>query len=201
MAQYQHARLRAMLLALLHTLGKKACKTKIVKLVYLTDERNYQLRGETITGLEYIRERGGPNERDNRIVRMLDRLVQDGELTEEICVQPVGGVHRYGTSRNLDISTLPLSSDDWIEIQTSVHKYGHMKTEGIVRKSRNTISFQNAREYETLQLFQDQALRITDEDIANDPLLRTAVQAREADTGERITLDDLRGYVGEPTQL
>lgn len=202
MAQYQHARLRAMLLALLHTLGKKSCKTRIVKLVYLTDERNYQLRGETITGLEYIRERGGPNDRGNRIVRMLDRLVKDGELTEEVSVQPVGKViHRYRTYKNLDVSTLPLSGDDWIEIQTAVHKYGQMKTEDIVRVTKNTIPVQNSWEYETLQLCEDKTLRITDEDIANDPLLQIAIQAKTADTGDRITLDDLRGHVGEPAQL
>lgn len=202
MAQHKHARLRAVLLALLHTLGKKACKTKIVNLVYLTDEANYRLRGETITGLEYIRERGGPNAGGNRIVRMLDRLVKDGEITEEVSAQPGGKViHRYRTSRNLDVSTLPLSSDDWIEIQTVVHKYGHMNAEDIARESKNTILVQNAREYETLQLCKDQALRMTDEDIANDPLLRIAVQARADDTGGRITLDTLRGQVGEPTQL
>ena len=202
MAQHQHARLRAALLALLHTLGKKAGKTKIVKLVYLTDEANYRLRGETITGLEYIRERGGPNDLGNRIVRMLDHLVKDGELTEEASVQPGGkATHRYQTSSDLDVSTLPLSGDDWIEIQTAVHKYGRMSVEDIVRESRNSIPVQNARECETLQLCQDQKLRITDEDIANDPLLLTAVQARAADTGDRITLDDLRGHVGEPTKI
>ncbi len=200
MAQYQHVRLRAMLLALVHTLGKKSCKTKIVNLVYLTDERNYQLRGETITGLEYIRERGCPNALRNGIVRMLNHLVKDGEITEEICVQP-GGVHRYRTSRNLDVSTLPLSGDDWIEIQTAIHKYGRMNTEDIVRESKNTIPVQNAREYETLQLCPDQSLRITDEEIANDPLLRIAIQAKTADTGDRITLGKLRGYVGESAQL
>ena len=201
MAQYQHARLRAMLLALAHTLGKKACKTKIVNLVYLTDEANYRLRGETITCLEYIHECGRPKALGNGIVRMLDHLVKDGEIAEEISVQPGGGVHRYGTSKNFDVSTLPLSGDDWIEIQTAVHKYGRMSAEDIVRESRNSIPVQNAREYETLQLCQDQNLRITDEDIANDPLLLAAVQARAADTGERITLDDLRGRVGEPTQI
>lgn len=200
MAQHQHARLRAALLALVHTLGKKACKTTIANLVYLTDERNYQLRGETITGLEYIRERGGPNALGNGIVRMLDHLVKDGEITQEISIQ-LGGVHRYRTSRNLDVSTLPLSGDDWIEIQTAIHKYGRMNTEDIVRESKNTIPVQNAREYETLQLCQDQSLRITDEEIANDPLLRIAIQAKTADTGDRITLGKLRGYVGESAQL
>ena len=201
MAQYQHARLKAVLLTLVYALGKKACKTKIVNLVYLTDEANYRLRGETITGLEYIHECGSPKALGNRIVRMLDHLVKDGEIAEEISVQPGCGVHRYGTSKNLDVSTLPLSGDDWIEIQTAVHKYGRMSAEDIVRESRNSIPVQNAREYETLQLCQDQNLRITDEDIANDPLLLTAVQARAVDTGERITLDDLRGHVGEPTQI
>ncbi|MCY4654330.1 MAG: DUF4065 domain-containing protein [Dehalococcoidia bacterium] len=198
MAQYQYARLRATLLALLHALGKKARRTKIVNLVYLIDAGNYRMRGETITGLEYIRERGGPNAVGNSIVRMLDRLVKDSELTEEICVQTDVGVHRYRTSRNLDVSTLPLSGDDWIEIQTSIHKYGRMNTEEIVRESRNTIPVQNAREYETLQLCQDQSLHITDGDIANDPLLRIAIQAKTADAGGRITLDDLRGHIGEP---
>ena len=200
MAQYQHARLRAALLALMHTLGKKTCKTKIVKLVFLTDAANYRLRGETITGLEYIRERGGPNALGNRIVRMLHHLVRDGELTEDAYVQPGGkAIHRYQTFRDLDLSTLPLSGDDWIEIQTAVHKYGHMSTEDIVRVSKSDIPVQNARECDTLRLRQDQNLRITDEDIANDPLLRMAVRAKASDTGERITLDTLRGHVGEPT--
>ena len=199
MAQYQYARLRAALLALLYSLGKKACKTKIVNLVYLTDDRNYQLRGETITGLEYIRERGNPKALDNGIVRMLDHLVKDGEIAEEVSMKPGGGVHRYGTSTNLDVSTLPLSGDDWIEIQTAVHKYGRMSAEDIARESRNSIPVQNARECEMLQLCEDQALHITDEDIAKDPLLRIAVQAKAADTGERITLGTLRGHVGEPT--
>ena len=201
MAQNQHARLRATLLALLHTLGDKACKTSVVNLVYLADERNYQLRGETITGLEYIRERGGPTAVGNSIVQMLDLLVKDGVITEEICVQTGGDAHEYRTSRNLNVSTLPLSGDDWIEVQTAVHKYGRLNTAEIVRESKNTLPVRNAREHETLQFCADQNLRITDEDIANDPLLQIAIQAKTADSGGRITLDEMRGCVGEPAQL
>ena len=74
MSRHQHPRLPAALLALLHTLGENASATKIINLLYLTDEANSRLRGQTITGIEYIRDSRGPNAKNNRVAQTLRTL-------------------------------------------------------------------------------------------------------------------------------
>lgn len=199
MSRHQHPRLPATLLALLHTLGENASATKIINLLYLTDEANSRLRGQTITGIEYIRDSRGPNARNNRVAQTLERLASEGQITRE--VSPLPDENLYRTPRNLDISALPLSGDHWTEIQTAVHNYGHMSAKDLTTASKKTAPFQNPQISDALNLRQDPTLRITQKDIANDPLLRTAIQAKAADTGQRITLNQLRGSVGEPAHI
>ena len=105
----------------------------------------------------------------------------------------------YQTTDLSDHSSLSLSSDDWIEIQTAVHKYGSMTTAQIVMESKSTAPMQNARrQYQRLKLQQDPSLMLTDEEIADDPLLQEAIDAMLSDNDQGITLEELRESIGQP---
>ena len=175
----QRSQAKAVLQGLLFTLGKIVYRTKLVKLTYLADEANYRFRGKTLTGLDYIWDNYGPNAEDNEIVVTLGELVRDGLVNMVEQPLPFGGgmTYRYEITDRLDPSDLPLSSDDWIEIHTAVHKYGKMNTRKIVRASKVTAPMKDAHQYGQLELQQDPSLSLTDEEIANDPFLREAFDA------------------------
>ena len=71
-------RTEAVLQGLLFALDKEVHRTKLVKLTYLLDEASYRLRGQTMTGLDYMWDRYGPNAADNAIVRSLNGQVSRG---------------------------------------------------------------------------------------------------------------------------
>ena len=170
-------------------------------LTYLIDEANYRFRGETVTGLSYWWDHCGPNSVGNEVVRLLEELVDDGLVTMTVHSVPQGGeAYGYQITDDSDPSSLSLSSDDWIEIQTAVHKYGGMTTAQMVKESKSTAPMQNARrQYERLNLQQDPSLILTDKEIANDPLLQEAIDVMLSDTGEGITLEELPEGIGQPT--
>ena len=108
---------------------------------------------------------------------------------------------RYKLTGPLDPSDLPLSSDDWIEICTAVHKYGAMNRDDITRAAKSTKSMKEARQYGLLYMEQDPSLILTDEEIANDPFLQEALSVAKSDATEYITLEELRESIGESTHL
>ena len=154
-----------------------------------------------MTGLSYWWDHCGPNSVGNEVVRLLEELVDDGLVTMTVHSVPQGGeAYGYQITDDSDPSSLSLSSDDWIEIQTAVHKYGGMTTAQMVKESKSTAPMQNARrQYERLNLQQDPSLILTDKEIANDPLLQEAIDVMLSDTGEGITLEELPEGIGQPT--
>ena len=191
---------KAVLQGLLQALGGRVFRTKLISLTYLVDEANYRFRGETVTGLSYWREHCGVNSVDNEIVRLLEELVDDGLVTMTVHSMPQGGkAYGYQTTDRSDPASLSLSSDDWVEVQTAVHRYGGMTTAQIVKLSKSTAPMQNARrQYERLNLQQDPSLTLTDEEIADDPLLQEAIDAMLSDNDQGITLEELRESIGQP---
>ena len=196
-----HNRPKAVLLGLLQALGGRVFRTDLINLMYLMDEANYRLRGETVTGLSYWLDYCGPNAVDDGIVRLLEELVDVGLITMTVHSTPHDSeAYGYEINSRSDPSDLPLSGDDWIEIQTAVHKYGDMTTVQIVKASKSTAPMQNAsHQFERLKLQQDPSLVLTSEDIADDPLLREAIDAMLSDTGEGIALEELQESIGQPT--
>ncbi len=192
---------KVVLVGLLQALGGRVFRTDLINLMYLMDEANCRFRGETVTGLSYWLDFCGPNAVDDGIVRLLEELVDIGLVTMTIHSTPQGGeAYGYEINSRLDPSHLPLSGDDWIEIQTAVHNYGDMTTVQIVKASRSTAPMQSAsHQFERLNLQQDPSLVLTSDDIADDPLLREAVDAMLSDTGEGIALEELQESIGQPT--
>ena len=196
------SRPKAVLLGLLLALGKDVYRTKFVKLTYLMDEANYRFRGESLTGFRYIWDHYGPNAANNAISDYLDLLVEDGLVRKDSHMLSENRIgFRYKLTGPLDPSDLPLSSDDWIEICTAVHKYGAMNRDDITRAAKSTKSMKEARQYGLLYMEQDPSLILTDEEIANDPFLQEALSVAKSDATEYITLEELRESIGESTHL
>ena len=152
------SRPKAVLLGLLLALGKDVYRTKFVKLTYLMDEANYRFRGESLTGFRYIWDHYGPNAANNAISDYLDLLVEDGLVRKDSHMLSENRIgFRYKLTGPLDPSDLPLSSDDWIEICTAVHKYGAMNRDDITRAAKSTKSMKEARQYGLLYMEHDLA--------------------------------------------
>ena len=190
---HDERKLQAVLLGILHILGKGSYHTKLVKMVYFVDEANSRLCGETVTGLTYIWDSYGPNAENNEIVKTLDDLEYAGVLDSMLHLYPNAEGHYYKLAESLDPSELDLTADDWAGIQSVVRTYGGMNARTIARVSKQTRHFEQAEQYDTLCLQRDPALQVTKKEIANDPLLGEALSAIASDTGERVSLDELRG--------
>lgn len=190
---YGDTKLESLLLGLLYALGTNVYRTKLVKITYLIDEANYRLRGNTITGLTYIWDNYGPNAESNDIVATLDRLAADGRVTMTRVRNYYGSpAYRYELARDTDITNLHLTDADWLEIQAAVQKYKDKSVGYITRASKATEPVQRAGQYDTLDFRQDTSLYITDEEITNDPFLQETLYALRSDTGERVSLKELR---------
>ena len=191
-------RTEAVLRGLLHALGREEFRTKLVKLTYLLDEASFRLRGQTMTGLEYIYDHYGPNAADNAIARALDEIVESGAATRSERMTPFNALaYGYRISPDCDPTCLPLSSHDWVEIQAAVHKYGNMNRDAIVREAKSTAPFQTARQYQRLAFTQDPPL--TPEEISADPFWQETLAAMR-DNSKRISIDELREEVAQPSQ-
>ena len=190
---YSEAKLESLLLCLLHNMGTRAYRTKLVKITYLIDEAYYRLHGKTITGLTYIWDNYGPNPESNEIVRMLDRLAYEGSVTRSVGRTPTGNpTYSYKIADDFAADDLPLTESEWIEIQAATRKYKRMDVKSITTESKKTDAFRRAAKYEALRFSRDASLVLADDDIANDPFLRETVESIEKDDGRRISLETLR---------
>ena len=191
---YDERKLPSLLLGILCKMSKGVSRTNLVNLTYLIDEANYRLKEETITGLTYKRDSYGPNAASNEIATVLEGLVRQGTLTVNRSPQTESGNPRsiYRVKGDFDIDTLDLTPDEWLSIQSAVHRHGRMSVSEITYASKQTVPFKNASQYEVLNLKRDWSLTITDEDIAKDPFLAETVEALKDDTGEYISLEELK---------
>lgn len=124
---------------------------------------------------------------------MLEGLVSKGALTVNSSQTESGKPRNiYGIKDDFDIDALDLTPDEWLSIQSAVHRYGRMSASAITHASKQTVPFKNASQYEVLNLKRDWSLTITDEDIAKDPFLAETVETLKNDTGEYISLKELR---------
>ena len=80
-----------------------------------------------------------------------------------------------------------------------MYKYGDMTTAQTVKESKSAVPMRRAhRQYERLNLQQDPSLILTNEEIADDPLMQEAIESMLSDTGEGVTLEELREDIGQP---
>ena len=164
-------------------------RTKLVKLTYLLDEANYRLRGETMTGFEYVWDNYGPNAEGNSIVATMDKMIDKGILTMHTHSIMGNAAYRYEINPKYPVDDLPLSNDDWIAICEVIHKYGDLNRERIVSKSKATRPMRNARQGDDLVFIQEPP--ISRRDIAEDPFWQDTLEAIN-DPGKPVPLEDLQ---------
>ena len=127
-------------------------RTKLVKLVYLIDERYYRLHGRTLTGMGYIYDDHGPNAVDNQIVKVGD-LLDNRELVIEQHSTWSGSPqfnYKPGPAPRFD-PTFPPDATDTIE--EVVEECGAMSVKAIVEASKGTWPFRsNPNQGDALQM-------------------------------------------------
>ncbi len=191
-------RAQGVLLGLLDAFGGGIPKTKLVKLVYLMDWHAYRLRGETLTGFSYKFDHYGPNAEGNAIVRELDKMADADLVGISRAQTSVGFAYIYRSAPHLDSSRLHLSDEDWSEIHTALFKYGYLDREEITRVAKSTPPMVGIRQGDALTFEQD--LLLTDEEVAADPFWQESFAAMQ-DNSERVTIEEIRKDIGEPTNL
>ena len=179
----------AVLAGILCALKHGEYRTKIVKLTYLLDEANFRLRGETMTGFEYVWDNYGPNAEGNAIVAEMDKMTDQGVLTMHTHSIMGNAAYRYEINPKYPVRGLPLSKDDWVSICEVIHKYGRLNRERIVAKSKNTRPMCNAQQGDDLVFTQDPI--ITREDISTDPFWQDTLEAMN-NPGKTVSLEDLQ---------
>ena len=183
-------RSKAVLAGLLYACEGSILRTNLAKLTFMLDEANYRLRGETVTEYEYEWDHFGPNAKGNAIVHTLDEMVDAGFVNMHTFRTAKGYTAYNYWIPNCDPSLLPLSSDDWIAIHAIVHNYGTMTREQITTASKATLPVKKAQQYEALEFSQEQPL--TQEEINSSPLWRETFAAIDSDTGNRISIEEMR---------
>jgi len=127
-------------------------RTKLVKLVYLIDERYFRLYGETLTGLSYRYDHYGPNACDNAIVKTGDSL-QGFELTMEH--EPMVDGSKFTYQPGPKPRFAPSLTDKEIGVVDDVlAEYGHLPRALVVTASKQTRPFRDGpKKGEPLRMF------------------------------------------------
>ncbi len=117
-------------------------RTKLVKLVYLADERWSQQHGETLTGANYIHDNHGPNAEGNIIIKTAGEM--DGrELTMQSSGTKWGKrlfLYKVGHAPRFE----PLFPPEALEvIEETIRLYGGMSIDDIVAASKSTVAFRD----------------------------------------------------------
>lgn len=163
------ADLEALLVARLGKVGR----TKLVKLIYLIDERFYSHHGRTLTGHVYIYDDWGPNAVGHAIAKVGDEL-RDEKVVD---IEPDphaptghGFLYRPGEA----ISAYGEVSEPGREVVEDIlREYGHMSRDQITKASKATRPFaSHPAKYERLQM-------TTLEDSATAALLRLSKEAED----------------------
>ena len=115
-------------------------RTKLVKLVYLIDERYFRLYGRTLTGLAYQYDDYGPNAVDNLIVKVGD-LLDNHELSINRVRALFGGPkfeYQVGPAPRFE-PTLNESAHEVVD--QIIVEYGRLSLTGLIRASKTTAPF------------------------------------------------------------
>lgn len=172
-------------------------RTKLVKLVYLADNRFYEFTGRTITGNQYRWDHYGPNAEGNTIVEAAEYLANEGEISGSAKSSRHGTVvYPYRIKDRDKVWGKVVSGLDDGEIQILrdiVRQYGHLDQDRIVSASKGTKPFANAQQYDRLQFSQnEQAIELRNK-LASDPdfLEEVKLGLADADAGRWVWDEDL----------
>jgi uncharacterized phage-associated protein len=181
--QYRElADLEAFLVARLRKVGR----TKLVKLIYLVDERFFSHYGRTLTGLSYIYDNFGPNAEGNAIVKVGDQLRDHDLLSIQHVEFASGQSFTYQLSEGIT-SSPELPQDEREVAEDILREYGHMSRDEITKAAKAT------RPFATNPAPQDVLKMTTLEDVAQDALkrLRKEVVVLQAHDNADDEPDDL----------
>lgn len=200
---------RATIVCVLAALGKKKThRTKLVKLVYLADNRFFESTGRTLTGNAYMWDHYGPNAVGNAIVGEAGELVDRGVIRmSEGASAYGGGAYRYWVDSPEEAWELARNDLDAGEIQVvmeAVREYGSLNVNSIVRESKETRPFANAEQYSVLEMEQSPRARELREALASNRDFMESASAgiREAEDGAWAYEERVEAYpLGPPHVL
>ena len=147
-------KVQAVIGAVLGIAGRPMRRTKLVKLIYLADNRFYELNGRTLTGLSYVWDNYGPNAISNALVKEASSLVSSGKASM------VAKPSIYGTDEYV-YWIAQTTEQEYMEqlgpgerqiLRDILEDFGRMSVRNIVAASKRTAPFKNARQYDILKL-------------------------------------------------
>lgn len=192
---------QAAILAVLGALSRRAHRTQLVKLVYMCDYRFHSLTGRTLTGFSYAWDNCGPNAVGNAVVRESERLVA---LNRVRCLERPslagGQEYLYWTDEDSYGEALKhLSPGELQVVQEVVKQFGRLQLRQLVAESKATKPFEVARQYQVLQLEQDQNTRQRREQvIRNSSFMERARKGlQEALNGNLVEDSEIDRYLKE----
>ena len=163
-------RVDAMIVTVLQALGSPVHRTKLVKLIYLIDELFYQHFGRTMSGLAYMWDDFGPNTIGNAVVKEADRLALKGIVHMDPRLNYYGETsYLYSLERGRTGLAAKLSEADRYVVRDVVAHYGKYGVRDIVRISKQTEPFKNARQYSVLKMKKSAEYEKLMQDVKSDP--------------------------------
>ena len=187
---------RAAIIGILALTGTKVLRTKLVKLVYMADNRFYEFTGRTITGNLYMWDHFGPNAVGNAIANEANELSRQSKVRMSVHPSMVDGDSYEYWVDDADTSWEAVESLlDEGERQIIVdvtREFGRQGINTLVKKSRETSPFHNAQQYDLLQFEQlDRSIRMKEKvDSEGDFLEEVEIALKEADEDQWIWDDE-----------
>ena len=169
----------AVISLVLKEMGVPVHRTKLVKLVYLSDTIFYQHFGKTLTGLGYMWDDFGPNAISNAIVKEAGKLVEDDYACMKVGVSIYGSDNYMYSSgpKELEIPDGLLSQIERQVIKDVVERYRKYSITQIVAASKRTEPFKTARQYDILEMNQSSEYQVLVESIKSDGRIMAEIQA------------------------
>ena len=186
---------QAAIISVLGLLGGRVHRTKLVKLVYLADERFYELTGETLTGVGYTWDNFGPNAISNAIVKEADKLVRSEKIQMATQQSMYGGdsFTYWASGESAAESMAHLGAGAGLVIRDTIQKYGHMGVSQIVAASKRSKPFEQAPQYSVLSMEEDEQAADLRRQVAGNPgLLEAARQGlQDLADGDVVSQEEL----------
>ena len=153
------------ILKVLANTRRRVPATKLVKLVYLVDYIHFQHFGETATGMEYQWDHYGPNAVGHEIVRVAEKLAQEGPVIYDRNHNSFGNVTKLFKYRP-DAPVPTLSPAVEMIVDDVVLRYGKLSAKSITAVSKRTRPFKKASQYDMLVMEHSlPAMTLTTEDV------------------------------------
>ncbi len=160
----QSDKTRTAIKALLALTGRRTGRTKLVKLVYLADNRFYESLGRTTTGTQYLWDHYGPNAVDNAIVDVADQLAGKGEICRAASVSDGTDRFQYWVDDPNAVwaqAACSLNDGERQVLMDIARKYGRYTATDLTSLSKRTPPFANAQQYDKLEFTQsDRAIEL-----------------------------------------